>query len=200
MPSDDVAGGREPSLLAEFAPCRDFALTEHLVVAASPGETYAVVAQLRGADLRSPVLRVLTWARGLPVRLRPDETAPAFEEILLGARWVLLGERPCQEIVLGAAGRFWTPRMRWDVVVPHEFARYDRPRSGTIALALSILPFDREQTLLTLDTRVTVHDPVARRWAELYWQAIKPTARLVARQVLHAVNDEATGRHRSARN
>lgn len=200
MPSDEPPDHREPSLLAEFAPHREFALTEHLVVEASPEETYAAVAQLRGGDLSSPVLRVLSWARGLPVRLRPDETTPAFEEILLCGRWMLLGERPCREMVLGAAGRFWTPRLRWDDVGPREFAQYDRPRSAAIALAFSVLPVERAQTLLTFDTRVTVPDLVARRWVELYWERVKPSARLVARQLLHALNDEATGRRGFAGN
>lgn len=194
MPSDDHRGG----LLREFAPCHDFALAEHLVVDAPAEETYATVAQVRGGDLCAPVLRAL--GRALPVRLRPAEGGPPFEDILLRAPWVLLGERPCREIALGAAGRFWTPRLRWDDITPREFPRYDRPRSATIALLFGILPSERRQTLLTFATRVTVHDPVARRWVQLYWQATKPAARMVARQLLHALDDEATGRRRFARN
>jgi hypothetical protein len=144
------------------------------VVAASPEQTFAAVAQLRGGDLRSPVLQALR------------------------AHWVLLGERPGWEIVLGPAGRFWRPR--WDDVGPRELQRYDRPRSATIALACTVLPVERGQTLLSFATAVTVPGPVARRWVDLYWQRVRPVARLVARQLLHALDDEATGRHRFARN
>jgi two-component system response regulator DevR len=199
-PDDKAPDGGERPLLDEFAPNRDFALTEHLVVGAPPDATYAAVAPLRDENLRSRALRSLTWARGLPVRARPHETAPAFEEILVRGKWVLLGERPGREIVLGAAGRFWTPFLKWHDITPEEFATYGRPRSGTIALAFSVRPYEREQSLLTFGTRITVLDPVARRWAQSYWRAIRPSAALVARQILHAVNEEATGRRPSVRN
>ncbi|GHF37560.1 hypothetical protein FHX82_006374 [Amycolatopsis bartoniae] len=179
-------------MLDHYAPDGDFGFAEHLLVTAPPAATYAVAGQVRGGDLRSPALRALTWARGLPVRLRPYEDVPAFEEILLGARWVLLGERPGRELVLGAAGRFWTPTPRWDDVTRDGFRTYARPRSGTVALAFRVLPCDRDQSLLTFETRLTVRDAVARRWAEVYWHRVKPAARLVARQILHAVHAEAT--------
>jgi hypothetical protein len=158
------------------------------------------VGQLRSGNLPPPVLRSLTWARGLPVRLRPDEMLPAFEEILLHGKWVLLGERPGRELVLGAAGRFWTPFLKWHDITPQEFVTYRRPRSGTIALAFSVRPCEREHSLLTLEARVTVHDLVSRRWAEKYWYTIRPSAGLVARQILHAVNGEATGGRPYVRN
>ncbi|SFI66742.1 hypothetical protein [Amycolatopsis sacchari] len=187
-------GNGSRSLLDHYAPECDFGFTEHQLVAAPARVTYLTVGQLRSAHLRSPVLGALTWARGLPVRLRPDQATPAFEELLLGARWVLLGERPGREIALGAAGRFWTPEPTWQPVTAAEFACYARPRTGTVALSFAVLPYERDQSVLTFETRLTVRDPVARRWAEAYWGAIKPAARLIARQILHAINDEATGR------
>ncbi|MTD53421.1 hypothetical protein [Amycolatopsis pithecellobii] len=178
-------------LLDVFAGRYDFALTERLTIEASTVDTYATMGRLRGGDLRSPAL---PWARGLPLGLRPDEDGPAFEEILLGGRWVLLGERPGHEIVLGAAGRFWTPLPRWHDITPGGFACYNRPRSGTIAVALAVRA-SGAGSVLTFETRVRVPDPVSRRWAELYWHRNRSAAKLVARRLLDAINGETTGGH-----
>jgi hypothetical protein len=121
---------------------------------------------------------------------------PAFEDLLRCGHWVVLGEQPHREIVLGAAGRFWTPAMDWQQVTLAEFATFSRPRRGTIAVAFSVLPYGPRRSLLTFETRSTVADPVARRWAEWYWHTIKPAARLAAREILHAIRDAATGPRR----
>ncbi|KAA9158758.1 hypothetical protein FPZ12_022130 [Amycolatopsis acidicola] len=182
---------RDSALLDVFTPWYDFALTEHLFVPASPAATYGSVAALRSAGWRAPPLATLSWVRGEPVRLRPDAAVPAFEEILLGGPWRVLGERPGQELVLGAAGRFWTRIPHWHRVSRAEFVTYARPRSGTIAVALSVRPAPAHGSLLTFETRWTVVDPVARHWAEWCWATIKPSARVIARQVLHAVHSAA---------
>ncbi|WP_236791146.1 hypothetical protein [Amycolatopsis sp. GM8] len=188
----------ERTLLDKFAPDRQFVLTEHLVIEAPAAVTFAAVEHLRGGNPESPTLRVLTRTRVVPAR--PRQQGPAFEEILRGAPWVSLGERPGREIAFGAAGRFWTPLPIWHEITADGFAHYQRPRSGTIALSFAVLPYQRRQSLLTFETRMCVADPVSRRWAELHWHSIKPAARTVARQLLHAVNDEATGGRRYARN
>jgi hypothetical protein len=87
---------------------------------------------------------------------------------------VPLGERPGREIVLGAAARFWTPQLSPHDVTPDQFARYHRPRCGPIAPAFAVLPFEREQSLLSFDAWVNAHDLAARRWAEPYWHTVKP--------------------------
>ncbi|HVV07862.1 hypothetical protein [Amycolatopsis sp.] len=175
------------ALIDAFTPWYDFALAEHLLVPAPPAETYDSVAPLRSGWRAAP-LGTLAWVRGRPVRLRPPGAVPAFEELLLGGEWILLGERPGEELLLGVAGRFWTQVPQWHPVSRAEFTTYARPRSGTIAIALELHAVAERGTLITFETRWTVIDPVARHWAEWYWQTIKPSIRLIARQILHAVH------------
>jgi hypothetical protein len=186
---DDVdnqfTNGSEPMLLDEFTPYFDFALGEHVVVDAPPEQTY------RALGRRGPAAAVLGWARPLGAS-RPHTSVPAFEDLLRCGRWVVLGESR-REIVLGAAGRFWTPAMDWQQITPGEFSTFSRPRRGTIAVAFSVLPYGLRRSLLTLEIRSTVADPVARRWAEWYWHTTQPAARLAAKDTLHAIRDAATG-------
>jgi hypothetical protein len=168
---DNVA----PTLLDQFTPRYDFLLREHLLVDARPDETYEKFSELPDA---------FAWAPGTRLPLRPHGCAPGFDEILANGRWTVLGRRPGQEIVLGAAGRFWTSFSDWQNVSAQEFPTFSRPRRGTIAIAFVHRPFGEEQTLLTFEARATTTDAVAYRWADWYWHTIKPTARLVIRQVL----------------
>ncbi|GAB2957599.1 hypothetical protein GCM10017788_76260 [Amycolatopsis acidiphila] len=164
-----------PTLLDQFTPRFDFALREHVLVDGRPDETY---------EKFSALPEVFGWALGVPLPLRPRDCAPGFDEILANGRWTVLGRRPDREIVVGAAGRFWTSFSDWQNVTAQEFPTFSRPRRGTIAIAFVHRPYGEEQTLLTFEARATTTDEVAYRWADWYWHTIKPTARLVVRQVL----------------
>ncbi|WP_236796421.1 hypothetical protein [Amycolatopsis sp. GM8] len=162
------------TLLDQYTPHFDFVLREHLLVTANPDETYKKVGEVPASF--QPL--------GVPSPLRPRHCAPGFDEILAHGRWTVLGRRPGQELVLGAAGRFWTAFSDWQHITAEEFPNFSRPRRGTIAIAFVHRPYGEEQTLLTFEARATTTDPVAYRWAEWYWHTVKPTARLVIRRIL----------------
>jgi hypothetical protein len=168
-----------PRLLDQFTPRYDFMLREHLVVEGTPPTTCEMLARFSASPPQ-----VFDWVLGVPMPLRPRASAPGFDEILVNGRWTVLGLRPEQEIVLGAAGRFWTSFSDWQKVSASEFPTFSRPRRGTIAIAIAHQPYGENQTLLTFEARATTTDEVAYRWADWYWQTVKPTARLVVRQIL----------------
>jgi hypothetical protein len=177
---DHFMDGSEPMLLDEFTPNFDFASAEHVVVDAPPEQTYHALGH------GGPAAEVLDWARP-PVAPRPHASVPAFEDLLRCGHWVVLGEQPHREIVLGAAGRFWTPFMDWQTITPEGFETFVRPRRGTIAISFGVRPCGLTRTLLTFEARARATDAVAYRWADWYWHTIKPTARLVIRDMLHGV-------------
>lgn len=115
--------------------------------------------------------------------LRPRKDVPGFDEVLASAPWQPLrtGE---YEVVMGAAGRFWTPFMDWHRVGPGEFETFDRPCRATLAVSVSLWPYDPGQTLLTWEARARATDNVAFRWADWYWSLVRTTARLVVRDLL----------------
>ncbi|HVV12787.1 hypothetical protein [Amycolatopsis sp.] len=175
MTVENIAQG----LLDQFAPSYEFVLREHLLVGL-PATRIADSLHRFGADPTD----MFGWVLGVPMPLRPNSSSPGFDEILSNGRWTKLGERPGEEVVFGAAGRFWTSFSDWQRVSAQEFSTFARPRRGTIAISLSYRPYRDTRTLLTFEARAKTTDDIAYRWAAWYWQAVKPTARLVVRQVL----------------
>ncbi|WP_051173815.1 hypothetical protein [Amycolatopsis orientalis] len=177
----------EPSLLDVFAPRPAFVLAETSPVDAPAAAVYRAIGELRSADVPSRVVRTLVRVRGLPETLRRHGHAPDLGEIVLGERGTFLGERPGHEMVLGAAGRFWTPVPEWYEVTPESFREFDHARSGTIAMAFSVEPGTGTGSRLTVETRITVTDPSARHAISLYWHAIRPAARFTTRALLDTI-------------
>ncbi|KAA9166401.1 hypothetical protein FPZ12_002240 [Amycolatopsis acidicola] len=164
------------TLLDEFTPRFDFELREHMAVEADPGEVYATLA---APD------KALLEVSGKPLRPRPS--VPGFDEVLDGAPWTVLARRPGQEVVFGAAGRFWTPYMDWQRLDRDTFGGFGGPRRASLAIAFSVLPYGDSRTLLTFEARATCTDEIAFHWADWYWHTVKPTARIVMRTVLTRV-------------
>ncbi|HVW44629.1 MAG TPA: hypothetical protein VHC18_25095 [Amycolatopsis sp.] len=165
-----------PTLLDQFTPHFDFALREHVLITCEPGRAAQLVSRFSAGPPR-----LFGCALGVP--MRPRVSTPGFDELLANGRWSVLGHRPGEGVVLGAAGRFWTTYADWQDIAPADFASYNRPRRATIAVAISHAP-GTAGTLLTFEARATTTDPIAYRWADWYWHTIRPTARLVIRQVL----------------
>jgi len=165
-----------PTLLDEFTPNFEFALREHVLVTAGPARADEI---LRRFSVSPSGL--FGWLP--PVPMRPCLSAPGFDELLAHGRWTVLGHRPGEGVVLGAAGRFWTAFSDWQPIAAEEFATYARPRRATIAIAITHTACG-PRSLLTFEARATTTDAVAYRWADWYWHTIRPTARLVIREVL----------------
>jgi hypothetical protein len=175
------------TVLDGCAPRFDFTMREHLTVEALPAATFVPLGRLGSAQ---PQVFGLAVPPVPPVR--PSAGVPGFDEILATANWAVLGRRAGVEVVLGAAGRFWTPFMDWQTITPEDFATFARPRRATIAISLGVRPYGLTRTLLTFEARARATDPVAYRWADWYWHTIKPTARLVIRDLLHGVRHAAS--------
>ena len=146
---------RDPMLLIDrFLPRYDFAVVHADVFRAQPEACYRLA---RGLDLlRDPVIRSLLGLRSLPERLLgrlPGHRAgagkgappPTFRlDDMVGPPigWILLGEEPNGEIVLGQIGRPWKPvgAAEGPSVAPAEFASFDRPGFAKIAFSLMVQP------------------------------------------------------------
>ncbi|GAA4659741.1 MULTISPECIES: hypothetical protein [Amycolatopsis] len=166
------------SLIDQCVPRSDLVTREHRMLSVPPQRVWPA---LRPATETPP--RVLD---GAGPGFRPRAGIAGFDELLATAKWVRLGLSDA-EVVLGAAGRFWTPFMDWQHLTAAEFATFSRPRRAVIAVAFSVLPYGEEQTLLSFESRVRATDVIAFRWADWYWQSIQPSARLVVRDLLRNV-------------
>jgi len=171
-------------LLDDFLPVYDVSDAVATVVNANVSTTWQA---LMAVDLievgrRKPLVGVLGGLRALPeivghllhgempsagpaqLRLRDLQALPAAS-----GGWVLLGERPDDEIALGLVGKFWRPVIEWAEVPADQFRDWATPGFAKTIYALSVRRIDDHHTLLAGAMRTATTDAAARQWFRRYW-------------------------------
>lgn len=180
-------------LIDDHLPHADFAERHALRVNAPPERAYAAVRQL---DMSGSLLvRTLFALRSLPGLFtrkpgRGERALGTTTESLLRNGFVLLGERPPNEVVLGLVGRFWTPTGGIERIDPAEFTVFNRPGMAVAAWNFTVLPTD-EGSLVATETRVRCTDDAARRSFARYWRVVRPFSGLIRMEALRAVRRTA---------
>jgi hypothetical protein len=191
---DTSTTGATELLADRYAPGPDVVQTRHLVVAADREVTYSAARGIDFADVHGGLVDAAMWVRGLPQRWRDrrrgaatEPTQLKFDDLTAASGWVVLGERPGEEIAAGAVGRFWIPVIVWREVGVDRFAAFDEPGYGKIVLSLSVRPYGGSHTLLTYDVRVTLTDPGSRARFRLYWAVVAPFVRVIQDATLRTI-------------
>jgi hypothetical protein len=99
------------------------------------------------------------------MRLRDLPSIPMYE-----GGWILLGERPGEEIGLGLVGKFWRPVIEFaPISSAAEFGEFNEPGFAKTVHDLSARELDSNTTLLSGLMRTATTDEHARRWFRRYW-------------------------------
>ena len=99
------------------------------------------------------------------MRLRDLPSIPMIE-----GGWILLGERPGEEIALGLVGKFWRPVIEFARITNvDEFREFDEPGFAKTVYDLSARELGAGSTLLTGLMRTGTTDGHSRRWFRRYW-------------------------------
>jgi hypothetical protein len=175
----------EPELAEDFLPVYDVSDAVAAVVEAD-GET--AWRALLDVDLlklgrAAPLVGMLGALRMLPevvghllhgerpakppesMRLRDLPSIPMYK-----GGWILLGERPGEEIALGLVGRFWRPVIELARISnASEFREFNEPGFAKTVYDLSARELDSNRTLLSGLMRTATTDEQARRWFRRYW-------------------------------
>jgi hypothetical protein len=196
-------------LLDELLPTYDVSDTVATVVDAAPERTWAALgeADLIEVGRRRPLVGALGAIRILPqlasdllhgerperpperLTLRDTAAQPPGE-----GGWVLLGERPGEELALGLVGKFWRPVIEYAVVPAEEWADFDEPGFAKTVYALAVAPLDDGRSLLSGTMRTTTTDEHARRWFRRYWTlGVGSGAHVLVSGLLELVRDTAEG-------
>ncbi len=185
-------------LIDRFIPDPDFVEIRDLEVEAVPGEVLAAIKQ---ADLRDPVISTLFAVRDLPNRLarklgggRQPENISFTNIPDVGPGWVKLGEEPGRELVLGAVGRFWKRDYGAREVDAREFATFGEPGYLKLAVSSRVEPRGYDQSVLHYEARIEATDAEARRQFVRYWKVIGPGNDVIVRRALHRIKAEAEWR------
>jgi hypothetical protein len=192
----------------EFLPAYDVADAVAVVVHANAGVTWAALmdVDLIALGRRHPLVGLLGAVRLLPemighllhgepppaapkrMRLRDTTTMPASS-----GGWILLGERPGEEIALGLVGKFWQPVIEYAHVAAEDFSAFSEPGYAKTVYALAVRPLESgEGTLLSAVMRTATTDEHARRWFRRYWTfGVGSGAHVLAGGLLDAAREDA---------
>jgi hypothetical protein len=172
-------------------------------VEASPGVTWAA---LRDMDLMriSRLVNALMWLRALPIQLaglvRRSEQPPAMKTAKLddivgpGSPFVSLGEEPGVEMLAGSIGKFWQPAIEWKHVEAGDFAAFDEPAFGKLAIDFRVWPYGNSGSLLTYEARTYVPDRESLRKFRRYWFIISRFSAYMMKRALACTKADAERR------
>jgi len=187
-----VADSTTREALAIDRHLRDFDVrSAHAIeVGAPPSVTYRAVLDM---DLgRSVPIVALLALRGLPHlitgKARPSRAITL--DTFLQAGFVILEERPSEEFVMGAVGRFWRPDSGLIRIDADEFGGFAEPGYAKAVLGFTV-DEHRNGSRLATETRVAGTDDGARRKFSLYWRMIGPFSGLIRRVMLDEVKRAA---------
>ena len=194
-------------LVDDFLPVFDVSLSLATVVDADLQTTWRALMELDLIEVgrKKPMVGALSALRALPevvAHLVHGESPPKPPERLTfhdatelppeQGGWVLLGERPSEEIALGMVGKFWRPVIEYAVVSPDEFRDYQEPGFAKTIYSLSVHRLDDGQTRLSAEMRTATTDPKSRAWFRRYWTlGIGSGAQLLVHAVLELTRERA---------
>jgi hypothetical protein len=197
-------------LVDDFLPVYDVADAVATVVAADVTTTWNALMEVDLIDVgrRRPLVATLGALRVLPdlaahllhgelppqgpAHLRLRETTHIAPD---RGGWVLVGERPEDEIALGLIGRFWRPVIAYATVrTADEFRAFTEPGFAKTIYSLSVRPLAGGSTLLSGMMRTATTDEHARRWFRRYWTlGVGSGAHVLVNGVLDVTREMAEG-------
>jgi hypothetical protein len=204
-----------PDVLAdEYLPVYDVSDAVATVVEADVATTWNALldADVIEVGRKRPAVAILGALRALPeiashivhgqappkapkqLRLRELTTLPPES-----GGWVLLGERPRDEIALGLVGKFWRPVIEYAHVSAERFADFNLPGYAKTVYSLSVQPIGEDRTRLTGLMRTATTDEEARRWFRRYWTfGVGSGAHVLVSGLLDVVSGTAEARARES--
>lgn len=154
-----------------------------IAVKAPPAEAWETARHFDGASI--PWVRLLfdlrTWPdrlRGLEVPLAKDSGLGVDDIVSHNHGFMLLEERPGEEVVVGAIGQFWHLNIPFKDVPPQDFAAFNERGWGKVAWSIHVEPHDAG-SWITLELRVTATDDVSWRKQTAYFRLIGPFSHLI---------------------
>lgn len=193
--SPDVASGYATSVIDRELEAFDVVIVESIVVDADVATTYEAARSLDFLRVRTPLLDVAFWVRGIPERFgrrhvkSPSRLVLADGDPLPG--WLVLGERRGAELAFGAVGKFWQGRIEWRDVPRDDFRDFAEAGYGKIACALRVVGCGSGRTLLTYECRTATTSADAHERFGRYWWLIRPFVGYIMRATLRTIQRDA---------
>jgi len=189
LPAKETRTAEPRTQLDRFVPVYQFSEFHSTRVAASRSQTYRAIKAVTANEIF--LFRTLTWIRrfgrpGPESILNAPERLPLID-VTTRTTFLLLAERPGEEIVLGTAvikPRGWRPRHR---PTPEGFKSLHEPGFALAAMNFRLEDDGPDACRVTTETRVYATDAGTRRRFAAYWRVIYPGSALIRRMWLRAI-------------
>ena len=171
-------------LIDEFMPVYDFSERHETKIRASAGRVFEAVGATDFNE--SWIIWGLTTLRGLGFGRASKKLTlrDAFDD------FTVLSEKPNEEILLGLAGKFWTPFGDLQKVNAGNFKQFDKAGFAKAVWNFSLSEREGETTLKT-ETRIRCLDEDSRQSFALYWTLIKPFSGLIREEMLRLIKEKS---------
>ncbi len=157
---------------------------------------HKVYSSLKNADINdSPIIRVLFLLRGLPMIFRSRSSRGGHKRLTIsdmaGTGFILLDERPNEELVIGVVGQFWKLTGNIRRIEPKQFTDFSDSGYAKATWNFSLKAETDNVTLLTTETRVHCTDEKSRERFRSYWGLIGPFSGLIRKEMLKIIKRES---------
>ncbi len=168
-------------LIDDFLPEYDFNEVHDIDIGASPERVYSAVNEVDFSE--SFIVRWLLRLRGMSGENVRISNLRSF-------RFETLGEMVNRELLIGLAGRFWTPWGDLQKVDAENFREFDRKGFAKAVWNFSLASASGG-TKLTTETRIKCLDEGSRRSFGFYWTFIQPFSGLIRMEMLKTIKRKA---------
>ncbi|HLM02196.1 MAG TPA: hypothetical protein VK400_14170 [Pyrinomonadaceae bacterium] len=176
-------------LIDEFMPVYDFDEKHETIVRASAEKVYAALDSFDFNE--SAVIRGLFRLRGLAAKESCAEAKDFALRDMTKFGFVILGEKPNREILLGLVGKFWTLTGNLQNVEAGEFSAFDKEGYAKAAWNFTLSGGGETETRLKTETRVQCTGAASRESFRFYWMFIKPFSGWIRQEMLRLVKQKA---------
>jgi len=187
-------------LLDDYMPHYQFNEVHSLRVHAPIERVYRAFQELTAGEL-SPLVGVMLALRDLPARIssqgkqgiQETPSATPFLAQMQENGFLILAEKPPEEIVFGLIGQFWKLDGGAEVKLTHpeEFTRFNKPDFAKTAANFLLVQESDGSVRVSTETRVETPTPEVHRKFGLYWRVIALGSGLIRVLWLQAVKRRA---------
>jgi hypothetical protein len=174
-------------LIDDFLPSYDVRKRHSTIVHAPVNKVYDAVRTLDISHARLTML--LFRLRGITAGLAAPYSFTLND--FLKMRFILLGERENEELLLGLVGQFWKPSGELRRLDARGFKGFSEPGFAKAVWNFSLTEQPDHSVLLATETRVYCMDDSSRRRFRLYWRLIGAFSGLIRKEILQIVKRNA---------
>jgi hypothetical protein len=158
--------------IEEFLPDYDVSAKYEIRIKAPAPWVYQCL--LRSDFREAWLVRLLMTIRS-GKRLKRNRLPTDLRQRLQGTGFVILEEVPDEELVIGLAGRFWSPDGgRCRELTANDFVGFAHPGYAKVAWNFKLQADFPESTVLATETRIKCFGQAALRKFHLYWSLVGP--------------------------